>query len=157
MHQQTGTHILKSNASRKTVSRAEVDRWRRFRKSIDKTPDPSTIRKILEKDSSAVEETLKLPTGDVSRIPEDALVINHEKSRNGRPTWQDKGQQKILEESKADNDGGQDNKGGNPFMHYKARAPDGIYPVCLQKELNITIKYLIGVFGDPLAMGRIPV
>ncbi len=43
------------------------------------------------------------------------------------------------------------------FMPYEVPDPDGIYPVCLQKLLDIIIKYLTKVFRGPLAMDHIPV
>ncbi len=44
----------------------------------------------------------------------------------------------------------------NSFMPYKATGPDGIYPICLQKGLDLIIKHLIKVYGGSIAMGHIP-
>ncbi len=42
------------------------------------------------------------------------------------------------------------------FMPYKAPGPDGIYPMCLQKRLDLIIRYLIKVYRDSIAMGHTP-
>ncbi len=42
------------------------------------------------------------------------------------------------------------------FMPYKAPGPDGIYPICLQKGLDLIIKHLIKVYRGSVAMGHIP-
>ncbi len=44
----------------------------------------------------------------------------------------------------------------NSFVPYKAPGPDGIYPICLQKGLDLIIKYLIKVYRGSIAMGHIP-
>ncbi len=44
----------------------------------------------------------------------------------------------------------------NSFMPHKAPDPDAIYPICLQKGLDLIIKYLIKVYRGSIAMGHIP-
>ncbi len=44
----------------------------------------------------------------------------------------------------------------NSFMFYKAPDPKGIYPICLQKGLDLIIKHLIKVYRGSTAMGHIP-
>ncbi len=44
----------------------------------------------------------------------------------------------------------------NSFVPYKAPSPDGIYPICLQKGLDLIIKYLIKIYRGSIAMGHIP-
>ncbi len=43
----------------------------------------------------------------------------------------------------------------NTFMPYKAPAPDGIYPICSQKVLDLIIKYLIKIYRGSVAVGHI--
>ncbi len=43
----------------------------------------------------------------------------------------------------------------NSFMPYKAHGPDGTYPICLQKGLDMIIKYLIKVYRGSIT-GHIP-
>ncbi len=45
----------------------------------------------------------------------------------------------------------------NIFIPHNAPHPDGNYPVCWQKELDIGIKYLTKLFRGSLAMGYIPI
>ncbi len=44
----------------------------------------------------------------------------------------------------------------NTFIPYKAPGLDCIYTICLQKGLDLIIKYLIKVYGGSVAMGHIP-
>ncbi len=48
-------------------------------------------------------------------------------------------------------------RGQDKVMPYKASRPDGVYRVCLQKGLDITIKYLTEEFRDSLAMCHISI
>ncbi len=43
----------------------------------------------------------------------------------------------------------------NKFMPYKAPGTDGIYPIRLQKGLDLIIKYLIKVYRDSVATAHI--
>ncbi len=43
----------------------------------------------------------------------------------------------------------------NSFMPYKAPGPDGIYPICLQKGLDLIIKHIIKIYRGSIAMGHI--
>ncbi len=45
----------------------------------------------------------------------------------------------------------------NAFMPYMTPGPDGIYSVYLQKEFDITIKYLTEAFRSSLAIGHTPI
>ncbi len=45
----------------------------------------------------------------------------------------------------------------NTFMPYKACGPDGIYPVCIQTGLYITIKNMKDVFRGSIAMRYKPI
>ncbi len=46
---------------------------------------------------------------------------------------------------------------GSEFIHApKAPDPDGIYPICLQIGLDLTMKHLIKVYKGSIAMGHIP-
>ncbi len=44
----------------------------------------------------------------------------------------------------------------NSFLLYNAPGPNGIYPICLQKGLDLIIKYLIKVYRGSTVMGHIP-
>ncbi len=44
----------------------------------------------------------------------------------------------------------------NTFMPYKAPVPNNIYPIFLQKGLDLIIKYLIKVCRGSPAVGHIP-
>ncbi len=44
----------------------------------------------------------------------------------------------------------------NSFMPYKALGPDGIYRMCLEKGLDLIIKYPTKVHRGSVAMGHIP-
>ncbi len=44
----------------------------------------------------------------------------------------------------------------NSLTPYKAPCPHSIYPICLQKGLDLTIKYIIKVYRGYIAMGHIP-
>ncbi len=41
-------------------------------------------------------------------------------------------------------------------MPYKAPDPDNIYPICLQKGLDLIIKSLIKIYKGSVSMGHIP-
>ncbi len=99
----TGTHIV---STIQRSSKASQDNWGKFCESLTR-PQNYKLRKIPAKDSSAMEEPLKHATGDLSMAPELALGILQDThfpgarikktTRNGRPVWQDKGQQWRLE------------------------------------------------------------
>ncbi len=40
----------------------------------------------------------------------------------------------------------------NTFIPYKAPGPDGIYPICLRKGLDLIIEYLIEVYRVSVAI-----
>ncbi len=44
----------------------------------------------------------------------------------------------------------------NSFMLCKVPGPDGTYPICLLKGLDLIIKYLIKIYRGSTAMDHIP-
>ncbi len=46
-----------------------------FCESIDEIPEVTRLRKILAKDRGAMEEPLRLPNGDLTRTPGEALGV----------------------------------------------------------------------------------
>ncbi len=44
----------------------------------------------------------------------------------------------------------------NSFIPHKAPGPDSIYPICLQKGLDLIIKYLIKIYRSSKSNGHIP-
>ncbi len=58
---------------KKAERRVNVESWRRFYESMDKTPDLYGLRKILAKDKGAMEKPLKFSPGNISRVPKETL------------------------------------------------------------------------------------
>ncbi len=113
-----------------------------------------------------MEEPFRFPNGDLTRTPGEALRIfldshfpsartnrgperslNITKSSANSADWYMA--RKVVMEDRV-------RWTVNSFMPYKASGPDGIYLVCLQKGLDLIIKYLVKVYRSLMAMGHVP-
>ncbi len=113
-----------------------------------------------------MEEPLRLPNGDLTRTPGEALSVFLESQFTGARI--NRGPERSLSITKSGANSAdwymarkvimEDRVrwAVNSFMPYGAPGPDGIYPICLQKGLALIIKYLIKVYRDSIAMGHIP-
>ncbi len=118
----------------------------------------------MKKDKRAMEETLRLPTEDLNRTSADAQgVLLESRFPDARIN---RGSERSLKTTKtgdtidwhmARNVVTEDKVGRavETFMPHKAPGPDGIYLICLQKGLDLIIKYLIKVYRGSIAMGQL--
>ncbi len=151
---------------RRAVRRVQINSWRNFCESINKISELTRLRKILAKDRGAMEEPLKLPNGDLTRTAGEALGVLLESHFLGART--NRGLKRSLNITKSSTNSAdwymarkvvtEDRVrwAVNLFVPNKAPSPDSIQLICLQKELDLIIKYLIKVYGGSIAMGHIP-
>ncbi len=111
-------------------------------------------------------EPLRLPNGDLTRTTGEALGVFLESHFPSART--NKGPKRSLNITKSGANGADWNMARkvvtedrvrwavNSFMPYKVPGPDSIYPICLQKGLDLIIKYLIKIYRGSIAMGCIP-
>ncbi len=60
---------------RRAIRQAKINSWKNFCKSINKIEEVTRLRKILTKDRGAMEESLILPNGDLTRTPGEAFGV----------------------------------------------------------------------------------
>ncbi len=113
-----------------------------------------------------MEEPLRLPNGDLTRTPGEALGVLLESHFPGART--NRGPERSLNITKSGANSADWYKARkvvtedrlrwavNSLMLYKAPGPDSIYPICLQKGLDLIIKHLIKRYRGTTAMGHIP-
>ncbi len=102
-----------------------------------------------------MEKSIKLPTRELSRTPEEALgkfLDTHSpnaRSKKGPEGADQPGKIRVNSENwkKAKQVVTKDKItwAVKTFIPYRAPSPDGIHPICMQIGLGITIKHLTGI------------
>lgn len=153
------------NAYRVECRKSQKDSWRKFCESVEGIQASARIHKLLSKDRNHQVDTLRLSNGDY--ISEEKEVLKHLLSTHFpecvevsdiTPGVSDVGggTRNTWLKCRRITNRGDIRKAIKSFHPYKSAGMDGIFPVLLQRGLDIIINPLHEIFTASLALGYIP-
>ena len=156
------TYRIARREYKTAIQKAKRTSWANFCQGVESTSEMARLSKILRKETSSEVGMMKLPNGDFTtnygEVVEHMLKVHfpncmvggqtHFEPRNPtKQCWREVA--KTVTASRV--------KWAISDMEpYKAPGPDGIYPILLQKGIEILTPYLVCLYRASLAIGYIP-
>ena len=155
-------HKVAKRAFKKAIQKAKRSSWRKFCKSVESAPEMSRMSKILKYSTSSQLGMLKLPTGDFTNSNEQALqhmFDTHFPGCTVDGTVQYVRRQPTVADWRIVNRTISRDKIAwaiSEMEPYKSPGVDGIYPILLQKGIDVLMPYLIRLYRSSMAYAHVP-